>query len=258
MKQIFTGFLFFTSGWVFSQKTFIGTIYSENGYALPYSQIYFPVKDEVVTADQYGSFTIQAEVGQKIKIISPGYQILLYTLAKDDEAQTIKIQLEKLPQDIEAVKIVYQPTGDLSKDIRHYNPPVKVQKMKSEISEYIAKRPYDKNMMPQPGEFVQPIGPGFSVGKVDDQWTDVDLFEFLQKNIEKSFFTTDLRISNPEIMPFIYFVFKDFDRKKILHYGVCDFSDIVRFQTKAFQLLPYYKSGLPFSKKMKKEWKTRR
>ena len=258
MKDLFTGFLLVTSGWMFSQNTMIGTVSSENGFALPYSQIYLPLTDTLVTADQYGNFTIQAEVGQKMKIIHPGYQIVLYTLQKIDEEQAIKIQLEKIPQDIEAVKIVYQPTGDLSKDIKHYNPPVKVQKMKLEIAQYIAKSPYLKNMMPQPREFVQPVGPGFKVGKVDNQWTDVDLYEFLQKNIEKSFFTNDLGISSPEIMPLIYFVFKDFERKNILHFGVCDFADIVRFQTKALQLLPYYKSGLPFSKKMKKEWKSRR
>ena len=49
--------------------------------------------------------------------------------------------------------------------------------MKSETAKYIRSQSAPEVLASKPGEFVQPVGPGFSVGGPDNQWDDVDVWE---------------------------------------------------------------------------------
>ena len=251
MRHSIACLLTLSSYWMFAQKNIMGSVNSERGYSLPGAQIYIPAKDELRTADQFGNFTINVEVGQKIRIIHPGYERLEYTIKNGDEHSPLNLQLIKLPQVIEEVKIAFQPTGDLKKDNQYFEKNTKVKKLKSEMASYMVKKSAASVYAPQPGEFVQPVGPGFSVGAVRDQWTDVDLMDFLRKELGEDYFVKDLQLKNEEIMPFVFFILKNFEKRKILKYGTCTTADLFRFQTKCSQLLPIYKNNEPLPANLK-------
>ena len=60
-------------------------------------------------------------------------------------------------------------SGDLKIDSKTMNPPAKVEKLRADISNYIKQKSDPRILAAKPGEFVQPKGQGFSIGKVKNK-----------------------------------------------------------------------------------------
>ncbi|MBS1550413.1 MAG: carboxypeptidase-like regulatory domain-containing protein [Bacteroidetes bacterium] len=255
MKSHLACLLSMASLWVFSQKNIMGSVVSESGFSIPHAEIYIPQLDQLQHTDAYGNFILSLYSGQKIRVSYPGYERLEYTIKNGDEEKPILLTLIKIATPIEEIKLTFQPSGDLKKDQSFFNKSTRLKKLDNEMRGYMAKKSNLAILQPQPGEFVQPVGPGFSMGKVDDRWTDVDLLEYLMKNIPEDFFLSEMKLKKQEIMPFIFFVFKIYNRKEIIHYGYCSPQDITRFQIASYTMLPYYKKNIPLDKNMIKKIK---
>ena len=198
--------------------------------------------DEKVQTDRDGNFMIRGKVKDELRTSSPRYERVAVTLSAEDFSKPLHIIVKRIPYEIEEVEIKYQVTGDLKKDVQHLGEARKVKILKTEIAKDIALGP-PLNIPRAQGEFVQPVGPGFSIGKVKNQWDDVDFMNFLIREIPDDFFTEDLKLTKPEISFFILYVFKDYERKNILKYGNPGYSDIVRFMQVSERKIVDYKSN---------------
>lgn len=255
MKYLLTGCLCISSHFFFAQQNIQGQVISENGTAISGATVYNLSSYQITNTDRSGKFIIAAKKGEKIRVSKEGFDRTTVSLTTENNSDLV-IRLIKTATEIEEVKLKYKPTGDLSKDSKHFDKNKKNKKLDENMGQYIAKKSSPSVTAPRHGEFVQPVGPGTSVTLwIENKWTDVDLYEFLVKNIDNDFFTVEMKLKNQEIMPFIFYIFKSYERKTILKYGVLTETDRARFLQEAYKIQPYYKNGKenPFStKKMKK------
>ncbi|QOW10851.1 hypothetical protein Q73A0000_11030 [Kaistella flava (ex Peng et al. 2021)] len=139
--------------------------------------------------------------------------------------------------------------------MKNYGDTKSVAKLKSETVKYIRSQSTPEVLASKPGEFVQPIGPGFSVGRPVNQWDDIDFMKSLIESIGQDFFTDDLKLKNSEIQPFIYYIFRNFDRKEILFRGICSPFDLSRFINESYKKVEPYRENLPNNPAQKKKKK---
>ena len=118
-------------------------------------------------------------------------------------------------------------------------------KLKLETSDYIRALSSAEALKAKTGEFVQPIGSGFFMGGPNSKWDDVDFMKYLISNIQADFFIEELKLKPTEIQPFIYYVFKDFDRKEVLFFGICKQYDLSRFIDECYMKIDAYYKRLP-------------
>lgn len=107
-------------------------------------------------------------------------------------------------------------------------------KFDDDMDKYLKAKSAPQTMAPQSGDFVQPVGPGFSVGKINDQWDDIDLNEDLHSFFTDDFFVNELKLKIPEIPQFIFYILKNFERQDIIKYGRCTNADYSKFRKKHF------------------------
>ena len=86
-----------------------------------------------------------------------GYERTVILVQENHFKKSLNISLIKNAQEIQEVEIVYQPTGNLSKDIQHYGDTKKTTKLKSETAKYIRSQSTEEVLAPKRGEFVQPL-----------------------------------------------------------------------------------------------------
>ncbi|WP_185145795.1 carboxypeptidase-like regulatory domain-containing protein [Chryseobacterium sp. SNU WT5] len=214
----------------------------------------FNMKTEEKTYTNFdGEFIIKAIANEELRFVRKGFERNSTNVNQQNLNVAVKVILIRSIQEIEEVTIAYQPTGDLVKDEKNYGDTKLVAKMKLETAEYIRSESSPEVLAPKPGEFVQPVGPGFSGGSIKNQWDDVDFMEFLIENIGQDFFTDDLRLTKSEIQPFIYYVFRNFPRKRILFRGICTQYDLSRFTKEAYLKIESYRKNLPNSVSPKKK-----
>ncbi len=152
------------------------------------------------------------------------------------------------------MKIIRQPTGNLESDVRNYGDTKPVAKLKAETATYIKAKSTREVLAPKAGEFVQPVGPGISVGGVKSQWDDIDFMKFITKELGEEFFVSDLKLNVTEIQPFIFYIFRNFDRKSALFTGNPTSADLSRFITESYKKLDSYRKNLPNDPPRKKKW----
>jgi hypothetical protein len=192
----FFSFIFFIH--THAQSYIFGKITSENGAEMEDVNVINIRTDEIVLSNRDGHFM----------------NIILVR-------QTIQIPEVEVKQGL---------TGNLKIDSKLYNKPKKVEKLLKDMDQYMAKKSDPRILAAKPGEFVQPKGQGFFIGKVKDKWDDVDLMKYIRASLGDDYFT-NLKIEKPLIDHFIYYVFAGgFERKKILKYGFCSDADLNRFQ----------------------------
>jgi hypothetical protein len=122
------------------------------------------------------------------------------------------------------------------------NPPKKVEKLKSDLAVYMKQKSDPRILAAKPGEFVQPKGQGFMIGKVKNKWDDVDFMNYMVTALGYQYFN-DLKIENSQVQHFIYYVLAgDFERKSILKYGFVSDADLMRFQRAVLNRISTYKS----------------
>ncbi|PWN63009.1 hypothetical protein C1631_022240 [Chryseobacterium phosphatilyticum] len=227
--------LFFFLSLVFFIKThaqsyIFGKITSENGTEMQDVNVINIRTDEMVLSNSDGHFMISGRAGDELRFIKAGYDRLSKKISQENIQSPLNVSLVRTTIEIPEVEVKQGLTGNLKIDSRSYNKPKKVEKLTKDIDRYIAQKSDPRVLAARPGEFVQPKGEGFSIGKVKDKWDDVDLINYIKASLGDDYFT-HLKIEKPLIDHFISYVLAGgFERKKILKYGYCSDADLYRFQ----------------------------
>ena len=231
MKKTLLLFLFILANSFYAQEYIFGKITSEQNIELSGVLILNTRTDEKAYSDSDGNFMISAKNNDALRFVKQKYDRITYSVKPEDFKNSIKITLIKSVVEIEEVEIKSKLTGNLREDARRVES-VKKVKLNKEIAKYIAEKSDPEILKPRGGEFVQPVGQGFSVGKVSNQADQIDLAEdFLEIHGEDYF--TDLGIKKSEISGFIFHVMSSLDLKNAYKYGYLKGSDIAQFRKQA-------------------------
>ena len=254
MRAFFTLVLCSVSGMLFSQQI-SGTVTDEEGNVLAGVLVFNAASEKKAFTQQNGRFSIDALSGNELRFVRKGYERYSERVNAEDFLKDLKIRLTRSVMEIEEVKVVPKLTGNLAQDSKYGGDGKATQALKIETGKYIASKSSPEILAPKPGEFVQPVGPGFSVGKIESKWDDVDFLKFLTDNIDKEFFTEDLQLQESEIQRFVYYIFRNFERGDILKYGFCSAADVARFISECNKKVEAYRNHLPNDppKKKRKE-----
>lgn len=255
MKKIFVFFYLLICFSSLLSQTVSGVVVDEQSNPLPSVLVINMATDEKVTTNLIGEFSINAAPNNELRFVRKGYERNSKNIVQLDFSGMFKVPLIKLAQEIEEVEIAYQATGNFKDDIKNFGDVKSVKKLKSETVKYIRSESTEEVLAPKSGEFVQPVGKGFFIGGPDSQWDDVDFMQFLIENLGNDFFTQDLQLKPSEIQPFIYYIFRNFERQDILFKGICTQTDLARFITEANDKLDAYRKNLPNDPPQKKKRK---
>ncbi|WP_179469330.1 carboxypeptidase-like regulatory domain-containing protein [Chryseobacterium sp. H1D6B] len=231
--------LFFIN--ISAQDYIFGKVTSEENIEMPDVTVINIRTDERAATNQDGHFMISGRQGDELRFIKLGYERSTKRVA--DIGSPMSITLIRSAALIAEVEIKKGITGDLKIDSKNLDRPKKVEKLVKDIDKYILQKSDPRVLAAKGGEFVQPKGQGFSIGKVKNKWDDIDLMNYIQSSLGEKYFT-DLKISKPEIQTFIFYVFAGgFERKKILKYGFCSDGDLYRFQHAVLTRISSYRSA---------------
>lgn len=231
MKKTLLLFLFLISHSFYAQEYVFGKITSEQNLELSGVLILNTRTDEKAYSDSDGNFMISAKNNDALRFVKQKYDRITYSVKPEDFKNSIKITLIKSVVEIEEVEIKSKLTGNLREDARRVES-VKKVKLNKEIAKYIAEKSDPEILKPRGGEFVQPVGQGFSVGKVSNQADQIDLAEDFLEILGEDYFT-DLGLKKSEISGFIFHVMSSLDLKNAYKYGYLKGSDIAQFRKQA-------------------------
>lgn len=213
-----------------AQSYIFGWVTTEDGKEMPDVTVINIRTDEMVSSNQDGHFMLSGRSGDELRFIKAGYERLVKQIIKENIESPLNVSLKRSTILIPEVEVKQGITGNLKIDSRNLNKSKKVEKLIKDIDRYIAQKSDPRVLAARPGEFVQPKGQGFSIGKVKDKWDDTDLVNDIRASLGDEYFT-DLKIDKPSIDHFIYYVLAGgFERKKILKYGYYSSVDLNRFQ----------------------------
>ncbi|MDR6529078.1 hypothetical protein J2787_004521 [Chryseobacterium rhizosphaerae] len=231
MKLKLFFFLFLISSITASAQSYIfGKVTSEGSSEIQDVNVINIRTDELVLSNSDGHFMISGKAGDELRFIKPGYERLAHIVSQENIQSPLNVSLVRVTVQIPEVEVKQGLTGNLKIDSKIYNKPKKVEKLSSEIGKYIAQKSDPRILAARAGEFVQPKGQGFSIGKVKNQWDDIDLMKYLEASLGEDYFA-NLKIDKSQIDHFISYVLAGgFERKKILKYGFCSDADLNRFQ----------------------------
>ncbi|MBW8358398.1 MAG: carboxypeptidase-like regulatory domain-containing protein [Weeksellaceae bacterium] len=227
-----------------AQNYVFGKVTTEDDVELSLVNVLNMKTEERASTNSDGQFMIRASAGDELRFTKPGYDRISKIIQSENFTKPLNIALQRIPAEIETVEIKYRPTGNLREDVKHFGDRGKVKVLKDEVADYVSRKSSAEVLMPRSGEFVQPVGPGFSVGKVKDRWDDIDFMQFLIENVDDSFFTEELKLTKPEIQPFIYYVFTNFERTNIIKYGTVGPADVARFMDAALREIGNYRNNV--------------
>ena len=231
MKKTLLLFLFILANSFYAQEYIFGKITSEQNIELSGVLILNTRTDEKAYSDSDGNFMISAKNNDALRFVKQKYDRITYSVKPEDFKNSIKITLIKSVVEIEEVEIKSKLTGNLREDARRVESVRKV-KLNKEIAKYIAEKSDPEILKPRGGEFVQPVGQGFSVGKVSNQADQIDLAEEFLEILGDDYFT-DLGLKKSEISGFIFHVMNGLDLKNAYKYGYLKGSDIAQFRKQA-------------------------
>ena len=231
MKKTLLLFLFLLAHSFYAQEYIFGKITSEQNIELSGVLILNTRTDEKTYSDGDGNFMISAKNNDALRFVKQKFDRITYSVKPEDFKNSIKISLIKSVVEIEEVEIKTKLTGNLREDARRVESVRKV-KLNKEIAKYIAEKSDPEIIKPRGGEFVQPVGQGFSVGKVSNQADQIDLAEDFLEILGEDYFT-DLGLKKSEISGFIFHVMSSLDLKNAYKYGYLKGSDIAQFRKQA-------------------------
>ena len=231
MKKTLLLFLFLLAHSFYAQEYIFGKITSEQNLELSGVLILNTRTDEKAYSDSDGNFMISAKNNDALRFVKQKFDRITYSVKPEDFKNSIKITLIKSVVEIEEVEIKTKLTGNLREDARRVESVRKV-KLNKEIAKYIAEKSDPEIIKPRGGEFVQPVGQGFSVGKVSNQADQIDLAEEFLEILGEDYFT-DLGLKKSEISSFIFHVMSSLDLKNAYKYGYLKGNDIAQFRKQA-------------------------
>ncbi len=197
--------------------------------------------DERATTNKEGHFMILAKLGDELRFVKNGYERMNKRISSENISSPLNITLIRSLATIEEVEVKKGLTGDLKIDSKTVSTPQKVQKLRNDIDRYIVQKSDPRVLAAKAGEFVQPKGQGFSIGKVKNKWDDIDLTNYLIESLGEQYFI-DLQLEKAEIQNFIRYALVGFERKKILKYGFCSDQDLMRFQRAVLTRIASYRA----------------
>lgn len=225
-----------------AQEYIFGKVTSEDNAEIPDVTVINIRTDERASTNHDGHFMISGRAGDELRFVKNGYERSNKKVTKENISSPINVTLIKAATLIAEVEIKKEITGDIKIDSKNLNPPRKVQKLKSDLAIYMSQKSDPRVLAARPGEFVQPKGQGFSVGKIKNKWDDMDLANHLRYALGDQYFT-DLKIDKTFIQHFINYVLAGgFERKNILKYGFCSDEDLMRFQRAVLVKISSYRA----------------
>ncbi|MCU7619068.1 carboxypeptidase-like regulatory domain-containing protein [Chryseobacterium sp. PBS4-4] len=240
-KLLFIFSLFFFVS-INAQEFIFGKVTSEDNMEMLDVTVVNIRTDERVTTNRDGHFMISGRQGDNLRFIKSGYDRVNTNVTRANITSPINIKLVRSAQLIDEVEIKKALTGDLKVDTKTLNPPRKVEKLKSDLAVYMKQKSDPRILAAKPGEFVQPKGQGFMIGKVKNKWDDVDFMNYMVTALGYQYFN-DLKIENSQVQHFIYYVLAGgFERKSILKYGFVSDADLMRFQRAVLNRISTYKA----------------
>lgn len=241
LKLFFILFTFF-SVCSYAQNYIFGKVSSEDASEMPDVTVINIRTDERVLTNKDGHFMISGRAGDELRFVKPGYVRLVQKVTKENIEASINIILERETIQIAEVEVKKGITGDLKIDSKNLNRPQKVEKLIKDMDRYIAQKSDPRILAAKPGEFVQPKGAGFSIGKVKNKWDDIDLESYLKTALGEQYFA-DLKIEPAQVDHFIsYVIAGGFERKTILKYGFCSDGDLNRFKRFVMMRISSYRA----------------
>ncbi|MGI9650048.1 hypothetical protein [Chryseobacterium sp. RLHN22] len=232
-------FVFFIQ--INAQSYIFGKISSEDLTEVPSVTVINMRTNEQVFTNRDGHFMVSGREGDVLRFFKNGYERMDLRVSKQNIESPMNVKLVRAAQLIAEVEIKKGLSGDLKIDSKTMNPPAKVEKLRADISNYIKQKSDPRILAARPGEFVQPKGQGFSIGKVKNKWDDLDLSNYLAYALGDQYFA-DLKIEKPFIHHFITYILSGgFERQKILKYGFVSDADLRRFQNAVLMRIDSYK-----------------
>ncbi|MCX8532025.1 hypothetical protein [Chryseobacterium luquanense] len=233
-------FIFFVQ--INAQSYIFGKISSEDLTEVPSVTVINMRTNEQVLTNRDGHFMVSGREGDILRFFKSGYDRIDRKVSKENVESPMNVQLTRAAQLIAEVEIKKGLSGDLKIDSKTLNQPAKVQKLKAEINAYLKQKSDPRILAARPGQFVQPKGQGFSVGKVKNKWDDLDFENYLAYALGEQYFA-DLKIEKPFINHFIKYVLAGgFERQKILKYGFVSDGDLMRFQNSVLMRISSYRA----------------
>ncbi|MFY1045070.1 hypothetical protein [Chryseobacterium sp. GP-SGM7] len=233
-------FVFFIQ--INAQSYIFGKISSEDHTEVPGVTVINMRTNEQALTNRDGHFMVSGREGDILRFFKSGYERIDRKVFKENVESPMSVQLTIAAQLIAEVEIKKGLSGDLKIDSKTLNQPAKVQKLKAEINAYLKQKSDPRILAAKPGQFVQPRGEGFSVGKVKNKWDDLDFENYLAYALGDQYFT-DLKIEKPFINHFIKYVLAGgFERQKILKYGFVSDGDLMRFQNSVLMRVSSYRA----------------
>lgn len=225
-----------------AQNYIFGKISSEDLSEVPNVTVINLRTDEQVLTNRDGHFMISGRQGDILRFFKNGFERTDQKVSKENLESPMNVKLLRAAELIAEVEIKKGLSGDLKIDSKTLNPPKKVEKLKAEINNYLKQKSDPRILAARPGEFVQPKGQGFSIGKVKNKWDDLDFANYLAYALGEQYFT-DLKIEKPFINHFINYVLAGgFERQKILKYGFVSDADLMRFQGAVLMRISSYRA----------------
>lgn len=178
--------------------------------------------NEKTYSNSQGQFMIDANIGDELRFVKIGFERKSIIIKNQND---LIINLIKLVTEIEEVEVRKKLSGNLAADSKLFNENKKKVALNNDLKVYFKTKSSDALMKPQPGEFVQPVGEGFSFGKIDNKWTLSDFVEWIRDNLTDDYFIS-LGLIYQEINSFIFYSLQSFGTRTILKYGYCSEDDI--------------------------------
>ena len=223
----------------YSQEYIIGKVVSEQNIQVANVLVINVKTDEKTYTDQDGNFIISAKNGDVIRFVKQKFDRVSYNIQAEDFKKSLVINLMKSSIEIQEIELKNKLTGNLREDVKRVE-----AKQKSKLNEEINKMNLEntdiKILIPKGNEFRQPKGEGFSVGKINNRWDDVDVQVFILYILREDYFE-QLGLRKEEITPFINFVTQDMNLKSAKKKGILTSQDLAIFKILAEEKIKTFK-----------------
>ena len=125
-----------------AQQTFIaGHVVNDNGDNMPATLVINSRTNEKTFADNLGHFTIAAQNYDELRFVRGGYDVQYIKLSRKELDHPIVVTLQKPAVDIQEIKIAFNPTGNLKKDIAYFRTSPKASKLNAQMRQYLKYQP---------------------------------------------------------------------------------------------------------------------
>ena len=132
-------FIFF-SIITYGQNIVSGNVSSENGFIIQNVLVINIKTGSKTYTNNEGSFKIKANVNDELRFIIENYERGSKVVKNNDFLNSISIQLVRVPIEIQEVKVVAKPTGDLEKDSKKFSVDKKTTELNVAMNKYMKEK----------------------------------------------------------------------------------------------------------------------